>query len=131
MYEKVSGEVQVESLDLLRAKATDMLDRVKVMRVFDFAGMIEAITEVGELCLQNGQSHREVETTRVLEIEEVANSEDEEDEITILDDPEDPLSNHKERVSDEGLGMILIDSIATLVSTEMSKNQTEGLDPFQ
>ncbi|MCJ1387699.1 hypothetical protein MMC18_000542 [Xylographa bjoerkii] len=127
VYEKVSTELEIESLESLRAKATEMLDRVKVMRVFDFAGVIEAIGEAGDLCKRDGRSSEEVDAERVREMEEVANSEDEGDEVTISDEPEDPRAQDKRISSGRGLGMMIVDNIANLVSTAMSKNQTEGL----
>ncbi|MCJ1398170.1 hypothetical protein MMC11_001367 [Xylographa trunciseda] len=127
VYEKVSADVQVQSLESLRARATEMLDRVKVMRVFDFAGVIEAIGEAGDLCVKKAQSSEEVEAGRVRKMEEVANSEDEEDKVTVSAEPEDHSAQDRETSSDASLGMIVIDNIANLVSTAMSKNQTEAL----
>ncbi|MCJ1436757.1 hypothetical protein MMC27_006139 [Xylographa pallens] len=127
VYEKVSVEVGAESLESLRGKAAEMLDRVKVMRVFDYAGVIEAIGEAGDLCKRNGQSSGEVKAEQVHKGEEVANSEDEEDEVTISNEPEDQRAQELETSLDGSLGMIVVDNIANLVSTAMSKNQTEAL----
>lgn len=127
VYEKLSAEADVESLESLRAKATKMLDRVKVMRVFDFVGVIEAIGEAGILCKTESQSTREIEAERVPKIEEVANSEDEEDEVSISIEPEDQRVQDNNCSCRASLGMIIVDNIANLVSTAMSKNQTEGL----
>ncbi|MCJ1377927.1 hypothetical protein MMC17_001023 [Xylographa soralifera] len=130
VYEKVSVEVKVESLESLRARAAEMLDRVKVMRVFDFAGVIEAIGEARDLCERNDHSSREVETERVHKREEVANSEDEEDEVTFSKEPEDKHAQDKETSSGGSLQMIVVDNIGNLVTNAMSKNQTEGLQPL-
>ena len=124
VYEKVSAEAKVESLELLRVKAAEMLDRVKVMRVFDYAGVIEAISEAGDLCKRYGQSSGKVEADQVYKGEEVADSED---EVTISNEPEDQRAQEKETSLGGSLGMMVVDNIANLASTAMSKNQTEGL----
>ena len=130
MYEKLSVDVNVESLETLRVKAVDMLDRVKVMRVFDFAGVMEAIGEVGDLCKRNNHSSGGTKAQRVQKTKEVANSEDEEDEIVISFKTEDERAEDIEISSGGNLGMIVVDNIANLVSTAMSKNQTEGPQPL-
>ena len=129
VYEKVPVEVSFEGLALLKTKATEMLDRVKVMRVFDFAGVIEAIGEAGDLCKKAGLSFGEVEPHR-LQTTVVANSEDEEDEVTASIKPEDERVQHEQTPSSGCLGMILVDNIANLVTTAMSKSQTEGRQAF-
>ncbi|MCJ1284195.1 hypothetical protein MMC26_003526 [Xylographa opegraphella] len=116
VYEKVPVAVDIENGEFLRTKAIDMLDRVKVMRVFDFAGVIEAIGEAGDLCGRSDQSSGKFETRRVQRTEELINCEDEEDE----------RAREAESFSGGNIGMIVVDNIANLVSTAMSKNQTQA-----
>lgn len=132
IYEKAPAEAKLESLEPLQEQATVMLDRVKVMRVFDLAGVIEAISEARELCERRnycGQERGNV-VTCVQRSEEVANSEDEEEEVSISDAVRE-LGPEKELVSADGsLVMIVVDNITNVVSATMSKNQTEGLKSF-
>ena len=103
-------------------KATSMLDRVKVMRVFDFAGLAEAIGEVAEVCesvIEGANGHGVRRRTSV------ADSEDEADEGDAIDDgqrsPPDDATTHVGSIS-----MIVIDTIANVVSSVMAKSQVQG-----
>ena len=104
-----------------------MLDRVKVMRVFDFAGVIEAIGEVGTLCEETEREKlaRAEEGTKVQpELNEIASSQL--DDNVGIDDDENNTSPPQSTVQHAGIGMIIIDNIANPVSAVMSQNQTEA-----
>ena len=115
VYEKVqpnAGEAKQSLVD----EATTMLDRVKVMRVFDFAGVIEAVGELSEMRESvpkvPGEAPRK---TR----DEIGDSEEE------LDEDENPPA---EQVSKDAgqVGLIVIDSITNVVGSLMAKSQTQG-----
>lgn len=102
-----------------------MLDRVKVMRVFDLAGVIEAVGEVGQVMERASQgSGSKVKQKR----KEVGDSEDESD-VDVDDLVPRSVPNETVRVTaheNDQVGMIIIDTIANVVSSLMSKSQTTG-----
>lgn len=130
MYEKRTSVLE-KSKEAMVEEATSMLDRVKVMRVFDFAGVVEAISEVNELMEVRT---RNLAKLRVVAIarrkEEIGDSEDELDE----DGDEEPQSEpHRGSVSLDDLqgtsgpiGMIIVDTITNVVSAMMVKSQVQG-----
>ena len=134
MYEKMplkSDIAEHQATD----KATSMLDRVKVMRVFDFAGVVEAIGEVGEMWEIVARARRdagEKEAQSINVAKGIADSEDEAEEM--LDDLPSPkrLSWEEKDIpstpSDEPsqIGVIIIDTITNVVSSMMSKSQIQG-----
>jgi hypothetical protein len=135
MYEKVLKKpdaVEHEATD----KATSMLDRVKVMRVFDFAGVVEAIGEVGEMweaVSREWDDAKERKAQSKKAIKAISDSEDEGEEM--LDD----LANPERLIPQEDLtstttdgagqiGVIVIDTITNVVSSMMSKSQIQGIN---
>ena len=157
VYEKVDGgerHDEAEGVEALRAKAAVMLDRIKVMRVFDFAGVVEAVGEVGEMC--EGYEKAREEASRVdrrsqpagasegdgkARREEVGDSEDDDhdnnhNKINELDTcvakPEHTpdLARGTSIDDTDKIRMLVIDNIATVVSPMMARNQTEGTPPL-
>lgn len=115
MYEKAQPNAEEAEQDFVH-NATNMLDRVKVMRVFDFAGMIEAVSELGEL-------RERVPRVPGKSVAKLRNEiEDSEEE---LDRDEDLPA---EQVSEDAgqVGLIVVDSIANIVGSLMAKSQTQG-----
>lgn len=129
MYEQASSN-DARAQEEITDRATSMLDRVKVMRVFDFAGVVEAVGEINEMLERTSKIFgRAGAANRRQTRGEVGDSEEDLDED---DDDRDPLlrrpSNDKPRAdSDIGqLGMIIIDTITNVVSSLMSKSQVQG-----
>lgn len=93
------------------------------MRVFDFAGMTEAIGEVGEVCEQRETSQSvKIERAGQTIANEVPSSQDDEmEEMDEVDDQESHATSAK-----LGVGMIIIDNIANVLQPELSKNQVLG-----
>lgn len=125
MYEEVRL-AREETAEGLVAKATSMLDRVKVMRVFDFAGVVEAISEVS----RSIETHLTMEETgRAVNVKKRPEISDSEDE---LDDNEDPQADHaacSSATANGGngrVGMLIIDTITNVVGSVMSKSQIQG-----
>lgn len=106
-------------------EATAMLDRVKVMRAFDLAGVIEAVSEVGQMTERASQaSVNKIKERR----QEIGDSEDESD-ADEKDLVTEPLSSDRKQATDHDngqIGMIIIDTIANVVSSLISKSQTTG-----
>lgn len=137
MYEKLLPGSDAVGHDATE-KATSMLDRVKVMRVFDFAGVVEAIGEVGqtwEAVIQAREDANDREAQSKKGAKGVADSEDEAEEM--LDDLPDPERQTEEETpsftpSDETgqVGVIVIDTITNVVSSMISKSQIQGLAPL-
>ena len=132
MYEKRTSTLE-SSKEALLEKATSCLDRVKVMRVFDFAGVVEAISEVNELmeeAAQKAQKPSVVPFKRL--VDEVGDSEeelDEEDEGLQAEPRRESLDLGILHGSDPGsgrIGMVILDTITNVVSAMMSKSQVQG-----
>ena len=137
IYEIVSPNSNTMGQEAIE-KATSMLDRVKVMRVFDFPGVVEAIGEVGEMWEAVSRAREEAEGrgARSYKAQDgIADSEDEAEEM--LDDlPNlDKLSQEEDPpppTSDESgqIGVIVVDTITNVVSSIMSKSQAQGTIPL-
>lgn len=122
MYEKRTSALE-NSKKAIVDKATSMLDRVKVMRVFDLAGVVEAISEVNERMEETTQKSEKLPLVVVGKSgDEIGDSEeepDEEDEGLQGSDPHsDPHSGPT--------GMIILDTITNVVSAMMAKSQVQG-----
>lgn len=132
MYEKRTTAVE-NSKEAMIERATSLLDRVKVMRVFDFAGVVEAISEVNE---QMGEIAQKLEKPPVVAFEkrrdEVGDSEEE------LDDDQEALQAQTRQGSvnlgdlqggdtySDPIGMIIFDTITNVASAMMAKSQIQG-----
>ncbi len=105
-------------------EATSMLDRVKVMRVFDFAGMVEAIGEVSERFDEFSNKKTASRAVTEQEKHEICDSEDElenEDDVPVSKESPNLLDGQAEQT-----GMIIIDTITNPVSSAMSKSHVQG-----
>ena len=109
--------------DDLVEQATVMLDRVKVMRTFDFAGMVEAVSEVRELKERLPVKAGTVEAAVTEKMDEVRDSEEEPDEDHLR--PLQLASDGGQGV-DKTIGMIVIDTITNVTNSVMSKSQVQG-----
>ena len=115
MYEKAQPKAKEAEQDFVH-NATTMLDRVKVMRVFDFAGMVEAVGELGEMRERVPRvPNKATEKTR----NEIDDSEEE------LEQDEVPPAEQVSRDAGQ-VGVIVVDSIANVVGSLMAKSQTQG-----
>ena len=105
-------------------EATRMLDRVRVMRVFDFAGVVEATSEIiqiWEVHERELAEHRE----KFRAEHGIRSSQDEEDED--MGDLVESGGGYSDLTLDSGcITMIVIDNIANVVNEEMSKSQVQG-----
>ena len=125
MYERRSAD-GCSNDEKIMQEATSMLDRIKVMRVFDLAGIAEAVGEVAEIIEKEPLvCDTEVEATaRLMESKEIGDSEDElEDEHsfqTKARTDEEPYS------AVPRIRMIIIDTITNVVSSTVAKNQLQG-----
>ena len=125
VYERLHSHSKAQTLDDFREEATHMLDRVRVMRIFDYAGVVEAIGEVSERCdenerLQNSLYRQDLSKDATQENEIAKDQEGDKKETKELDVFIPP-------VIDGGIGMVVIDNIASVISPMLSRNQTEGL----
>lgn len=132
MYEKRTSALR-NSKEAMIEKATSMLDRVKVMRVFDFAGVVEAFSEVKELMEKMAQKFKKPPVVAFEKRrEEIGDSEEEPDE----EDGELQAEPMRESVNFSDLqnsdphsgpiGMVIFDTITNVVSAMMAKSQVQG-----
>ena len=136
VYEKSSSKTRLMREQLVE-EATSMLGRVKVMRVFDLAGVVEAVGEIGEMRERNSQlSQKVIVTESTKRREAVGDSEDEleeEDENSMSKhvshsslDAEDDDSSGQPDLHNGRVGMIVVDTITNVVSSITSKSQIQG-----
>jgi len=116
-------------------QATTLLGRVKVMRVFDLAGLIEAVGEIGDICesaIQEGGSfikdglHRRRKS--IADSEEAVDEDLEEAASTDGSNThgaKDDSLRHR-RTHKVIIGMIIIDTITNVVAPVMAKSQVQG-----
>ena len=128
MYEK-----RTSTLEKLKEKsieeATAMLDRVKVMRVFDFAGVVEAISEVNEsMEAMTQKADRLPVAASEQRRDEVGDSEEEPDEDEEPQcEPQHEIDHlHGNELHSSPIGMIIIDTITNVVSAMMVQSQVQG-----
>ena len=128
VYSKARVGVNADVERSFRERATGMLDRVKVMRVFDFAGVIEAIGEVCTLCEESekiGSAQTRPERNGRVEANRIASSQDE-GKVGIEDAESSTTQISRSTPGNEGIGMIIIDNIASPLGSIMSQNQTHA-----
>ena len=144
MYEKLPHEVVVRDDERLTAQANEMLDRVRVMRVFDFAGLVEAIGEVSETCERIARGDEEKKEQQQGKKSgktagEILDSQDEDEDDGNVEIVGEAMSNAEgSRVATcevqvdspgedtPGVGMIVVDTVTNVVSSMMGKSQVQG-----
>ena len=118
-------------------EATSILDRVKVMRIFDVAGLVEAVGEIAELCDNVADVAIQNETvSRVAGQRIVADSEAEsEGDDQVAHDnlgtkgyerSSDIENGGMLSATDGKIGMLVIDTIASVFGPLMTKSQVQG-----
>lgn len=132
MYEKRISALE-NTKEAVIDRATSMLDRVKIMRVFDFDGVVEAISEVNELMEKVWLNSEKPTAVAVEKRRDVIDDSEEE-----LDGEEEELqAEPKQEGVDLGevqdgdrhsspIGIIIIDTITNVVSAMMAKSQIQG-----
>ena len=132
VYERLPHEVVVKDIEPLKAQASKMLDRVRVMRVFDFTGLVEAVGEVSENCeripnLDEEKKKRQQDEKSGKATGEIFDSEDEgEDDgnVEIVGEAEVRVDNPESDTA--AMGMIVLDTVANIISSLMAKSQVQG-----
>ena len=118
------------------AKAEDALQRVRIIRAFDFFGVIQAVNEIRDSLEKRSlptkpfpKSARRV-ARRILNI--VPDSEDEDDEDMIDMTVAQPHSNvetplkSKEIETVSHIGLIVVDNLTTVVNPLLKTNHLQG-----
>ena len=122
MYETAHSKAAV-GREELEERATSVLDRVKVMRVFDFAGVVEAVGEIREM---REKSSLAAETSANADTKTRTEVHDSEEEPDAEDEPPTKSVVQPCKQANGSRGMIVIDTIANVVSSMMSKGQVRG-----
>ncbi|MCJ1307064.1 hypothetical protein MMC25_000710 [Agyrium rufum] len=140
VYEQIDESKDSKDEDLIR-EATKSLERVKVMRVLDFLGVIEAVQEVTEMCDRAEKALQEekvkdqqiVRLAAVVEEGVVPSSQDDDadEEILdteIIDDETAGEDHHSDTTEYQGrpVKMLVIDNIAHHAGPMISSNQIDG-----
>lgn len=136
---KQSGYIYEQNLknrytsdESLSDQATTMLERVKVMRVFELAGLVEAISEVGEICeAAKRKIDEQIEAHKRAKKNTIADSEDEsEDELSqTLGDPM-VSSDFRKSADMQAARLLVVDSVSNIVGPIISKSQAQGIEEF-
>ena len=124
MYEKKAAANQSSEAEFMM-EATKMLDRVKVMRVFDLAGVAEAVGEVRQLIDDEKISAEQVES-QSRRRSEIGDSEDEDEEDVLVEIDAPPLKASLESKAKSSIGMVIIDTITNVVSAMVTRNYNQG-----
>lgn len=113
-----------------------MLERVKVMRIFDVAGLVEAVDEIVEICEEVAVLELEGEVPREERRRMVADSEDgsEGDGNVDIGDVGPKEERHLPQpgnagmlsVTDGKIGMLIIDTITTVFGPLMTRGRVQG-----
>ena len=130
MYEPIPQPAVVPPQEAL-LRAVSMLDRVRIMRVFDFVGLVEAVAEVGDLWERQSQVIEREQlrqaTARRIEIADSETEEVEEDNRRKPHVNMESLADMTEHITVvSGIGMIITDTVTNVVSSIMTRNQTQG-----
>ena len=131
VYRKASSELLARD-EHLREMATEVLSRIKVMRVVDLTGIIESIHEVGAACEKSRAScatnSLSVPRKELQEMEsEIPNSQDDEEEA-LLDEQDAESDNQTLIAPARPIEMLVIDKIANHAGAELSNNRFDGRD---
>lgn len=120
--------------DRFKKQATHLLDRVKVMRVFDFTGAIEALGEIGQIWEKQDEHIGNAVNTHLENGEKVVYDSEEESlsvgsvEITVHDDE---LTKGMSNPYDDQVRMFIVDTITNVVGAMVSRNQVQGRYNFR
>lgn len=126
--------------DGITQKAFLMLDRVKVMRVFDFAGVTEAIAEIRQTLEKADNFDRNLAGASLsVESKIIHDSEADETELSDGDiskvakqDNAIPAVNgERQTIQANRIGMVIIDTLTNMVSSMFSRNQAQGIYHFK
>lgn len=118
MYPRLDNQDGVDKKEL-EERATALLDRVLLMRVFDFVGVVEAVGEIWASLESNrgGAGNGGMEGIR------------RNGDRDGVEEIEPGKMSGRDRDEDSGkgrVGMILIDSMTNVVSSMMSKDHVQG-----
>lgn len=114
-----------------KSQATRLLDRVQVMRVFDFAGVVEAVGEVGRMWDMGDEEMMKRENLEIEERNRVIEDSQDEDESFDRSDGVDLDDLAEDANIQRGqVGMFVVDTIANVVSSMVLKNRDDGEPRF-
>lgn len=113
-------------------KATSLLDRVKVMRVFDFAGVVEAVGEIGEIWerqvdqVESRLVGMSQERSRIIDDSEEEEASPTDDNVNkSIDVTDTRVGTHTKKSG--CIDIIVVDTITNVVSSMVSGSQIQGV----
>ena len=130
IYEK---RLEDNTTQTIEAEATSLLDRVKVMRIFDVAGLSEAVAEVSTTRKMERRSddasaeHKGIDSKRRTEIGD-SEEESEDERVSQIRDQGtgfEERDNERNAVT-SGDGMIVIATLTGIISANISKSPIHG-----
>lgn len=106
------------------------LDRVRIMRVFDFVGVSEAINELrDDIKAVRLQEHKDPPTVVAMptQITHVDDSESEEEDLMLFDGANDEFLQEKSETKKvEPVSIVIIDNITHVVNPIIKNDYTQG-----
>jgi len=100
--------------------ATAILDRVNIMRVFDFEGVIEGLNE-----LIDSMERKQIPKNTIRDSQEEA-----EEEVLMLPEEEARLGKEKEESKTPAAGMVLINNPSQVLGLLLKDNYARGMCIF-
>lgn len=109
-----------------REAAIKVLDRLKIMKVFDYVGVSEALVELQEESEARAISSSSDPTNKAVPKATIPDSQDDEDE-EVLDSPSPEKKAPEDDDGDtEAPNLLIIDSISQLIAPLIKNNYTQG-----
>ena len=125
--------VRKKSREMVEEEAMRMLDRVRIMRVFDLAGVLEAVSEIiGIWEVHERETAERREKVRRMEWGIASSQDGEEEEESVKNLLRESGEEGREMEEEEKgcITMIIIDNITNVVNAEISKSQVRGKLPI-
>ncbi|KAL8967055.1 MAG: hypothetical protein Q9197_005640 [Variospora fuerteventurae] len=109
-------------------KVSLMLERVRISRVFDFPGVIEAVSEFSADLEEDDQAGKEkLDSDGHERSRSIADSEDEAmEDLSAEPEPRAPTDDNPNTPKKPSASMLVIDNIANVLGSTMTKSQVQG-----
>lgn len=109
-------------------KVSLMLERVRISRVFDFPGVIEAVSEFSADLEENDRANEEkLDENEHKRTRSIADSEDEAmEDLSAEPEPKATTEDNPNTPKKPSASMLVIDNIANVLGSTMTKSQVQG-----
>ena len=98
------------------AQATNLLERVRLTRVFNLTGLLEVVEEI---------KHILVKSDRVAVVSKIANSEGH--EASLAEQMPTQAEDKSVRPTPRSIGFLVVDNVTNILNAELSGSQIHGM----